>query len=90
MEAEGMTAAGIQRLLTNELQGFTCRCGRAKKPAQTFCRPCFMVLPHLQRRALYKTLGNGYEAAYFAAVEVLAEKNRMHVPDWITATAEKQ
>ncbi len=66
-----------QRALVAELQGTACRCGASKKAKQTFCRACYFALPKGQREALYHRVGNGYEAAYAAAILTLTEKGRI-------------
>jgi len=60
-----------QRDLLKELAGSACRCGRVKRPRQTFCSRCFQRLPPALKRALYRRIGEGYEAAYQAAVASL-------------------
>jgi hypothetical protein len=57
--------------LFDELKGATCRCGRVKKEMQTFCGQCYRKLPEVAQRNLYKRIGQGYEQAYAAAVEIL-------------------
>lgn len=57
--------------LLHELAGTTCHCGREKRARETFCRGCYYALPAPYRRALYSRIGEGYEEAYAAAVEVL-------------------
>lgn len=54
-----------------ELESEECFCGRAKKSGKSFCYRCFTELPYEMRRALYKRIGDGYEAAYDAAVDYL-------------------
>jgi len=54
-----------------ELESEGCFCGRNKKSGKAFCYRCFAELPHDMRRALYKRIGDGYEAAYDAAVNYL-------------------
>ncbi len=57
-----------QRELIDELNGTLCQCGAGKAAKQTFCRKCYFSLPKLMRQALYRRIGNGYEAAYAAAI----------------------
>lgn len=51
----------------DRLQSTTCDCGRPKQRKMSFCRVCFWSLPQDMRRALYRKIGEGYEAAYRAA-----------------------
>lgn len=57
--------------LVHELARPACRCGRVKRPRQTFCSRCFQRLPPALKRALYRRIGEGYEEAYAAAVAAL-------------------
>lgn len=82
------SSKSIVTLLIAELKGLRCRCGRVKKPGQTFCRQCYAVLSKDQGRALYRRVGAGYEQAYEAAVRALADLRRMEVPEWMSAAAE--
>lgn len=56
----------------DDLKSDKCRpCGGKKKPMNTFCRKCFYRLPKEMRTALYQHIGDGYEAAYNAALHHL-------------------
>jgi hypothetical protein len=55
------------RTLVKELAGETCRCGKTKRRAQTFCRACYFSLPRPMQLALYRHVGAGYEQAYMNA-----------------------
>jgi hypothetical protein len=57
--------------LLKELQGIVCRCGKVKRPHETFCKGCYWSLGQNQRNALYKRMGDGYEQAYAAAAAFL-------------------
>ena len=57
--------------LFKELIGGSCRCGKSKRPHETFCRSCYWSLGNLQRKDLYKRMGEGYEEAYAAAAAFL-------------------
>ena len=61
----------LQRILIAELKGIECRCGSTKKPMMTFCYHCYSKLPRVARNALYRRIGEGYEASYQVAVEAL-------------------
>lgn len=61
--------------LIRELAGDKCRCGKAKRPKQTFCRSCYFSLPEPMRAALYDRIGEGYEQAYGNAVAHLEARN---------------
>ena len=65
------TATVLGRELLDELRGKTCRCGRAKRPMQSFCWQCYSALSLPTQNALYRRFGNGYEEAYAAAVAEL-------------------
>lgn len=56
----------------DELRSNECRCGRKKQPGRSFCYRCYYALPGEMRRALYRPIGKGYEAAYEAACRFLA------------------
>lgn len=57
--------------LIRELQGGFCRCGGTKPYGRTFCGACYHALPMANRRALWKLMGQGYEAAYTEACRLL-------------------
>ena len=59
-----------------ELESEECFCGMPKVSGKSFCYRCFTALPHDMRRELYKRVGDGYEAAYDAAVKYLEEVGR--------------
>lgn len=69
--AEPQTSRQLQRQLTQELAGITCRCGQHKTARNTFCGQCYRALPPCKRRALYKKMGAGYEEAYHDAINFL-------------------
>ncbi len=60
--------------LIRELVSTECRCGRAKKSRQTFCRSCYFSLPREMQANLYRLVGEGYEEAYEAAVQYFDRK----------------
>jgi hypothetical protein len=51
-----------------------CICSRWKPKARSFCGACYHNLPAELRRALYRRIGEGYEAAFTEAVKFLAEQ----------------
>ncbi len=57
--------------LLRELAGNFCRCGNCKRTGHSFCRPCFLSLPHDLRDHLYRLAGAGYELAFKLAAEYL-------------------
>ena len=57
------------RDLIHELYAEQCRCDRPKERGETFCKRCYFNLPKPMRQALYRRVGEGYEAAYAAAVK---------------------
>ena len=57
--------------LVQELVNDLCSCGRKKKRGESFCRPCYFELPRKDARALYRRVGEGYEAAYQRARTLL-------------------
>ena len=63
--------------LIEELRGMWCRCGCRKQSRKTFCGRCFYSLTKEHQAALYQRIGEGYEEAYQAAVEVLIGKGRI-------------
>jgi hypothetical protein len=54
--------------LVRELRGEVCQCGKKKRAGRTFCYFHYSVLPRSLQLALYKRLGEGYEAAYREAL----------------------
>jgi len=46
-------------------------CDKAKKKRQTFCSRCYYKLTKAQRTALYRLIGEGYEAAFEDAMKTL-------------------
>lgn len=70
MTTEPLTREQITAMLS-ELAGTVCRCGNQKTHRQTFCGRCYYRLPRLLRQRLYQRFGEGYEAAYTEAVDVL-------------------
>lgn len=59
------------RELIDELSSTACRCGKNKRPRNTFCTGCYYSLPQPMPVALYHRVGQGYEEAYAAAAEFL-------------------
>jgi len=57
----------------DELKSDECRCGRPKQRGRSMCFRCYYALPNDMRRALYRRMGSGYEAAYDAAIKFLEE-----------------
>ncbi len=57
-----------------ELGSEECQCGKPKKRGFSFCYGCYFSLPKDTRRDLYQKLGEGYEAAYEAAVAFLTSE----------------
>jgi hypothetical protein len=55
------------------LKSLECHCGRRKSRGMSFCMRCFHLLPLDLRRALYRKIGDGYEAAYREACARLAK-----------------
>lgn len=51
------------------LRAKVCACGRAKEVRRAFCQRCWRRLPEATRQSLYRRLGEGFEAAYSAALE---------------------
>jgi ribosomal protein L40E len=55
-----------------ELLGTTCKgCGGTKPSGMSHCRKCYFKLPKANRGALYRRIGQGYEAAYAESLEIL-------------------
>lgn len=74
----------LARIVVRELGTRQCRCFMPKQARQTFCRACYYTLTPPMRFALYDKVGEGYEAAYVAAVNVLVHAGRMQRPEWLT------
>jgi hypothetical protein len=58
-----------------ELESEECFCGRNKQSGKALCFKCFRDLPFDMRNGLYQQIGNGFEAAYDAAVKYLEAVN---------------
>lgn len=78
-----VTARELARLAVHELGRGQCRCAKPKHNRQTFCKACYYALPPEMRQALYNRVGEGYEAAYVAAVNVLVHAGRVQRPEWL-------
>jgi hypothetical protein len=63
--------------LENERNSSTCRCGRSKANGQPLCSGCYYSLTRMQRLALTRQLGSGYEEAWEDAVDTLVELGRV-------------
>ena len=50
-------------------------CKRTKSSYKSLCRKCFMALPGPQQMALYRRVGNGYEAAIEDALALLTARD---------------
>jgi hypothetical protein len=48
-----------------------CQCGRHKQPGRAVCFKCYARLPDDKRRALFRRVGAGFEAAYEDAYRFL-------------------
>ncbi|HLY66979.1 MAG TPA: hypothetical protein VKU60_15695 [Chloroflexota bacterium] len=44
-----------------------CLCGAVKKSGRPFCVGCYVALPQSMRKALYKTIRQGFATEYDAA-----------------------
>lgn len=55
------------------LKGEECQCGRYKQPGYALCFRCYRELPGDLKRALYRRMGEGFEAAYDEAVSYLTD-----------------
>jgi len=62
------------RFYRDELNMDECFCERSKKPGRPLCYKCYMSLPEDMKRDLWQRIGNGYEAAYDAAVKWLIQE----------------
>lgn len=74
--------------MLTELAGIVCRCRAVKKPAQSFCRGCFLALTADERKALYRHIDRGYQEAYMIAVYHLVKVNRFSLPLWMNPETE--
>jgi hypothetical protein len=63
--------------LVRDLRGTLCACGRGKQTGNSFCYRCYGSLPKDMQRALYRLVGDGYEAAYAAALQFLRQCGRV-------------
>ena len=51
-------------------------CGGHKIRGQAFCRACYLSLPEVSRKGLWRRFGAGYEESYFTCKEWLSEERR--------------
>jgi hypothetical protein len=58
---------------TEGLMSLECLCGREKLKGNSFCLSCYRALPVEMRKALYRSLGHGYEEAYEDSVKWLQQ-----------------
>lgn len=67
----GQTPLTTQTLVAS-LRSCTCpMCGRVKRAAETLCRDDYRRLPRELQKALYRRVGEGYDAAVHAAFDYL-------------------
>lgn len=60
--------------LIESLRSLKCPACRArKKCSHTLCGGCYLALPQIMQAALYRRVGEGYEAAVTAALEFLKQ-----------------
>lgn len=55
------------------LTGNKCHCGRSKGLMKSHCKGCYYALPPEMRKALYRGFFDGYQEAFLASLEYLAE-----------------
>lgn len=60
-----------RRFCIEALKSEECQCGRPKQRGRSVCFKCWQKLPDDLRRALYRKIGAGYEAAYDDACRFL-------------------
>lgn len=65
-EAQKARKASIEALKSGR-----CACGKAKQTGMAFCYQCWLKLPQNIRQALYRKIGEGFEAAYGVARQFL-------------------
>jgi len=68
---EAIKADEARRVYLEALDRLKCQCGRVKQRGNSLCSKCYWRLPRAMRRDLYRKMGQGYEAAYDAAVQFL-------------------
>lgn len=49
-------------------------CERLKPSKMSFCGACYRSLPDPLKQALYKRIGDGYEAAHAVAMKIIGRK----------------
>jgi len=68
-----MNSSAILRLFA----GVKCSaCGGGKQKSTGFCGRCYHSLPEDLKNGLWRRFGSGFEEAFGAAAEWLAEKNK--------------
>jgi hypothetical protein len=67
----GAGATDVERfwVALRALDARRCLCGREKRRQMAFCGLCFHLLPEEMQKALYRKVGQGFEAAYVRAVD---------------------
>ena len=56
------------------LKSGRCACGNSKQTGMAFCYRCWLQLPRNVRQALYRKIGEGFEAAYDVGCQFLQFK----------------
>ena len=56
-----------------QLASEECLCGNSKLRGNSFCYRCYKALPGDMQKAIYRSLGRGYEEAFEAAHKWLTE-----------------
>ena len=77
-DAESAAIAYARRLVQSLRSAECPACAGSKKSGMSFCYACYRDLPKGMARALYKRVGQGYEAAFDTAVLHLAAKGIRH------------
>jgi len=62
------------RYYIEALRSEECFCERPKKSGYSFCYRCYKALPRDMQRDLWQRMGDGYEAAFDAAVVYLQQE----------------
>ncbi|HWQ97251.1 MAG TPA: hypothetical protein VN577_20145 [Terriglobales bacterium] len=60
-----------------DLESTHCACGRRKREQQSFCKPCYKLLPGDIKNGLWTHIANGYIEWYEKAKQFLQQNGRI-------------
>ena len=66
-------------MLSSETCGW---CGKAKERRRAFCLNCYLWLPSVMQRGLWRRIGSGFEEAYACAVKWMGQQRALSAAEW--------